>query len=119
MVAKRIAVIGAGNMGTALLRGILASGWGTKKNLIASHSKRPKGAVLASELGIVVTDSNREAARQAQIVILAVKPQILESVLKEIRPARRRGVLFDRGGISDVPHRGGSRGFCSGCPSHA
>ncbi len=94
MVAKRIAVIGAGNMGTALLRGILASGWGTKKNLIASHPKRPKGAVLAPELGIVVTDSNREAARQAQIVILAVKPQILEAVLEEIRPARRRGVLF-------------------------
>jgi pyrroline-5-carboxylate reductase len=94
MVAKRIAVIGAGHMGTALLRGILASGWGTKKNLIASHPKRAKGAALASELGIAVTDSNEEAARQAQIVILAVKPQILESVLHEIRPARHRDVLF-------------------------
>ena len=43
MVAKKIAVIGAGNMGTALLRGILASGWGTKENLIASHPKRREG----------------------------------------------------------------------------
>lgn len=94
MVTKRIAVIGAGHMGTALLRGILASGWGTKENLIASHPKRPKGAALASELGIVVTDRNDRAARQAQIVILAVKPQILESVLEEIRPARRPGMLF-------------------------
>ncbi|HJW13241.1 MAG TPA: NAD(P)-binding domain-containing protein, partial [Thermoanaerobaculia bacterium] len=42
MVEKRIAVIGAGNMGTALLRGILASGWGSKENLIASHPKPPK-----------------------------------------------------------------------------
>ncbi len=94
MVAKRIAVIGAGNMGTALLRGILASGWGTKENLIASHPKRPKCAALESDLGIGVTDRNDEAARQAQIVLLAVKPQILESVLKEIRAARRPGVLF-------------------------
>jgi len=94
MVAKRIAVIGAGNMGTALLRGILASGWGTKENLIASHPKRVKGEALSSELGIAVTDRNDEAARQAHIVILAVKPQILESVLQEIRPALRRDALL-------------------------
>jgi len=81
-------------MGTALLRGILAAGWGAKENLIATHPKRPRCAALASELGIAVTDRNDQAARQAQIVILAVKPQILESVLEEIRPARRRGMLF-------------------------
>jgi pyrroline-5-carboxylate reductase len=94
MVAKKIAVIGAGNMGTALLRGILASGWGTKENLIASHPKPGKCAALASELGIAVTARNDEATRQAQIVILAVKPQILESVLEEIRPARSRDALL-------------------------
>ena len=94
MVEKRIAVIGAGNMGTALLRGILASGWGSKENLIASHPKPPKCAALASELGIVVTESNEDAARQAHIVVLAVKPQILESVLREIRPALRRDALL-------------------------
>jgi pyrroline-5-carboxylate reductase len=94
MVAKKIAVIGAGNMGTALLRGILGSGWGTRGNLIASHPKRTKGEALSSELGIAVTERNDEAARQAQIVILAVKPQILESVLAEIRPALARDALL-------------------------
>jgi pyrroline-5-carboxylate reductase len=94
MVDKTIGVIGAGNMGTALLRGILASGWGTKENLVASHPKPSKGAALASELGIAVTESNAEAARRAQIVILAVKPQILESVLAEIRPALHRDALL-------------------------
>lgn len=94
MVDKTIAVIGAGNMGTALLRGILASGWGAKENLVASHPKPSKGAALASELGIAVTESNAEAARKAQIVILAVKPQILQSVLGEIRPALARDVLL-------------------------
>jgi pyrroline-5-carboxylate reductase len=93
-MVKKIAVIGAGNMGTALLRGILASGWGTKENLIASHPKPAKCAALASALGIAVTENNVAAARKAQIVILAVKPQILESVLREIRPARRPKTLF-------------------------
>jgi len=93
-MVKKIAVIGAGNMGTALLRGILASGWGTKENLIASHPKPAKCAALASALGIAVTENNVAAARKAQIVILAVKPQILESVLEEIRPARRPKTLF-------------------------
>lgn len=87
-------MIGAGNMGTALLRGILASGWGAKENLIASHPKPRRRSELASELGIEVTGENGEAARQAQIVILAVKPQILESVLRDVRPARRRDALW-------------------------
>lgn len=93
-MVKKIAVIGAGNMGTALLRGILASGWGTKQNLVASHPKPAKRAALASALGIAVTENNVAAARKAQIVILAVKPQILEFVLEEIRPARRPKTLF-------------------------
>ncbi len=94
MDTRKIAVIGAGHMGTALLRGILASGWGARENLIASHPKREKCSALESELKITVTDNNVRAAREAQIVILAVKPQILESVLAEIRSARRPGTLF-------------------------
>ena len=46
MEQKRIAVLGAGNMGTALLRGILASGWGSRARLIASHPKPAKAAAL-------------------------------------------------------------------------
>ncbi len=84
---KTIAVLGAGNMGSALLRGILASGWGRKGQLIASHPKPSKAAALRKELGIRVVGSNREAAARADICVLAVKPQILESVLSEIRPA--------------------------------
>jgi len=84
---KTIAVLGAGNMGSALLRGILASGWGRKGQLVASHPKPVKAAALRKELGIRVVGSNREAAARADILVLAVKPQILESVLSEIRPA--------------------------------
>lgn len=84
---RSIAVLGAGNMGTALLRGILASGWGRKRQVVASHPKPEKAAALHRELGIRVFGSNLEAAQRGDIVVLAVKPQILEKVLTEIRPA--------------------------------
>jgi pyrroline-5-carboxylate reductase len=83
---KTIAVIGAGNMGTALLRGILASGWGRRRRLVASHPKEEKAAAIRKELGIRVFAKNAEAASEADVLILAVKPQILESVLVEVRP---------------------------------
>jgi hypothetical protein len=80
-------------MGTALLRGILASEWGKKPNLLASHPKKPKAAALNRELGIRVIGQNLEVARHADILILGVKPQILGPVLTEIRPALCEGQL--------------------------
>ena len=93
MEKKRIAVLGAGNMGAALLRGILASGWGRRGRLTASLPKAAKASALAKELGIRVGTSNLEAAKSADIVILAVKPQILGAVLDEVRPAMTREKL--------------------------
>ncbi|MBI2078236.1 MAG: pyrroline-5-carboxylate reductase [Euryarchaeota archaeon] len=94
MVAKKIAVIGAGNMGTALLRGILASGWGEKAKLVASHPKQEKASTLAKELDIKILGDNAAAAKDADIVILAVKPQILGSVLDELTPVLRKDQLL-------------------------
>lgn len=94
MKNKTIAVLGAGNMGAALLRGILGSAWGKKGRLTASHPKLAKAAALRKELGIRVVPSNLEAARAADIVILAVKPQILPSVLAEIAPGLSRDRLL-------------------------
>ena len=84
---QKIAVLGAGHMGLALIRGILASEWGRRGRLVASHPKAAKAAAIRKELGLRVEASNTEAAAKADIVILAVKPQILEAVLTEIRPA--------------------------------
>jgi pyrroline-5-carboxylate reductase len=81
-------------MGSALLRGILASGWGEKSKLVASHPNKRKASALAKELGIRVTGNNRDAAREAEVIILAVKPQILEAVLAEIRADLREAQLL-------------------------
>jgi len=87
MMDKTIAVLGAGNMGIALMRGILASRWGSRRRLVASHPKAARAAAIRRDLGIRVETSNRDTAAKADILILAVKPQILDAVLAEIRPA--------------------------------
>ena len=94
MVAEKISVIGVGNMGAALLRGILASTWGQKAKLVASHPRRQKASALSKELGVRIGADNREAAKDSRIVILAVKPQILESVLLEIHSVLAEGQLL-------------------------
>jgi pyrroline-5-carboxylate reductase len=84
---RRIAVIGAGNMGTALLRGILDAGLAKGTDVMASHPKLEKRNALAKEIKVKWTEDNAEAARFGDVLILAVKPQILDGVLDEIKSA--------------------------------
>lgn len=86
-MARRIAVIGAGNMGTALLRGILDAGVAKGADVMASHPKLEKRNALAKEIKVQWTESNLEAARFGDVLILAVKPQIFDAVLHEIKSA--------------------------------
>ncbi|MFO1532658.1 MAG: pyrroline-5-carboxylate reductase, partial [Thermoplasmatota archaeon] len=81
-MAKRLAVIGCGNMGAAIVRGLLKEKWTTASHLMASHPHR--AALLTKELGIRVVASNRKAAEDASVILLAVKPQILPEVLEEL-----------------------------------
>jgi len=84
---KRIAVIGAGNMGSALIGGILKVGVADREHVIATVRTPERAAELATKFGIPVTaGGNCEAAANADIVVLAVKPGTLPKVLEEIRP---------------------------------
>lgn len=87
----KLGVIGAGNMGRAILSGILASGLVNKSEIIASNFTEASRAETA-KLGITVTADNAEVAR-ADNVILAVKPVRLESVIHEIAPVVGPGTL--------------------------
>ena len=94
MEARKIAVIGAGNMGGALLRGMVKAKWARPENLAATNRNAEKLKALESELGIRAMPSNREAAEWADVVVLGVKPQIMRAVLKDIAPAVRPGELL-------------------------
>jgi pyrroline-5-carboxylate reductase len=87
---KRIAVIGAGNMGSALIGGILKGGVADREHLVATVRTPERAEELAAKYRICVTaGGNREAAAEADIVVLAVKPGTLPKVLEEIREALR------------------------------
>jgi pyrroline-5-carboxylate reductase len=80
---KVIGFVGAGNMAEALVKGLLAAGVG-KKQLIASDHTAERVAYVHKTYGIKTTEDNTAAVEAADVVVLAVKPQILPRVLDEI-----------------------------------
>lgn len=92
--ADRVAVIGAGKMGGTLLQALLASDTLTPEQVIATARSTERLQVIERELGVRTTPDNVEAARDAELVLLCVKPQIADSVLDEIRPALGRDQLL-------------------------
>src|SRR5918996_4775984 len=81
---RRIAVLGAGKIGEALIIGLLSSGWREPSELAASTRREERVEELRTTHGIAATRSNAEAAAGAALVVIAVKPQDIETLLGEI-----------------------------------
>lgn len=81
---KTIGFIGAGKMATAIIKGLLSSGLFDKDHIIASESNKDYAHKIEKELGIKMVHNNREAAAEADIILLAVKPFVVKEVLTEI-----------------------------------
>lgn len=90
---RKLALIGAGNMAEALLRGLLASGLFPARDVLATAPRAERRSQLETAYGIRVSADNCEAAAQADVLVLAVKPQILDSVMAEIAAVLRPDVL--------------------------
>jgi pyrroline-5-carboxylate reductase len=82
----QVGIVGAGVMAEAMIAGLLADRAVRPPDLVASHPRRERRAALAAEHGIRVVARNREAAAGADIVVLAVKPQMLRGVMRELAP---------------------------------
>jgi pyrroline-5-carboxylate reductase len=87
----RIAVLGAGRIGEALLGGLLGAGH-TPDELLFTERHPDRAAELTARLGVAAVDVATAAAR-AEIVVVAVKPQDIVPVLDELAPAVRPGTL--------------------------
>ncbi len=84
---RQIGIIGTGNMGEALIGGLIHSRSSQPENIICSD-KRPETLKRIRETyGVTVKKSNSEVVRASEIVIYAVKPQIMASVLRETADA--------------------------------
>jgi pyrroline-5-carboxylate reductase len=91
---KRLAFIGGGNMAEALLRGILAANRMRPAEILATDVRDERLAYLKTKYEIGVTSDNAAAARQAETVLLAVKPQKMNGVLTELRDALSEAQLL-------------------------
>jgi pyrroline-5-carboxylate reductase len=86
LLDQKLAVLGAGKLGGILLRAYLKQGLFKPKNVTATVKHGEKATALAKELGVSVTSDNRRAVKDADIILLGVKPQVVAEVLKEIAP---------------------------------
>jgi pyrroline-5-carboxylate reductase len=85
MTIRRLCVLGAGNMGRALLAGLMRSGTRAEQ-LSVGESIAAARELLARELGVAASPDNEAAIAGAEIVVLAVKPQEAQAVLKPLAP---------------------------------
>ncbi|MDO5349416.1 MAG: pyrroline-5-carboxylate reductase [Lachnospiraceae bacterium] len=81
----RIGFIGMGNMGSAIMKGLLSHGFGASKILFTDVNETQREKITA-ETGVTGLTSNTECARSVKYLVLAVKPQYYAGVLKEIMP---------------------------------
>lgn len=88
-----IGFIGAGNMAEALIRGLVRGHHVAAERVHASAPRRERLDELAESYGIHVTTDNKEVARHSGLIVLSVKPQIMDKVLREITEHVKPGTL--------------------------
>ena len=88
-----VAFIGAGAMGAAMIGGLAGGDDIDRAHMIASDRNEDRLALVGDQFGVRTTLCNREAARDADVVVLAVKPQVLPVVLSELQGGIRQDAL--------------------------
>jgi pyrroline-5-carboxylate reductase len=94
MEHRKIAFIGAGNMSKSIISGLVNNGY-PATSIFASNPSRPKLEVLQNDLGIHISQSNAEVSQQCDVIVLAVKPQLMEQMCADLASAcKLDGKLF-------------------------
>lgn len=78
-----IGFIGAGNMARSLAGGLLNNGWNRDKLILSDPSPDQRSAV-SETLGLTVLDNNTDVATRADVLVLAIKPQLLRATAQEL-----------------------------------
>ncbi|MFM4720036.1 pyrroline-5-carboxylate reductase [Aeromonas bivalvium] len=83
MQQRSIAFIGAGNMSRSIIAGLRQAGYPADR-ILAANPSRPKLDELAQQFGIGITQDNAKAARASEVIVLAVKPQLMATMLAQL-----------------------------------
>src|SRR5207249_3128086 len=84
LATHTIGFIGAGNMAEAMIRGLVRGGHIVASRIAASGPRKERLDQLRTAYAIDVTTDNREVAKRSGLVVLSIKPQIMDKVLREI-----------------------------------
>ena len=93
LAAHTIGFIGAGNMAEALIRGLVKGNHVPAAKIVASGPRRERLDELRAHYGIDVTIDNHEVVQRCNLIVLAVKPQILDKVLRAVGDTLASGTL--------------------------
>jgi pyrroline-5-carboxylate reductase len=93
-IRGRVAVLGAGKIGGILLRGFLEQGLLSRQQALATVAHAERAKLLSRQFKIPVSTDNAAAARQADILLVCVKPQVVRELLEQIRPQVTRKKLI-------------------------
>lgn len=85
MLKERIGFVGGGKMGEALVKGILKAKLSSADKIIVGDTLKERVLLLERETGIKTTQDNKEVVQNADLIILAVKPNTVGDVLKELK----------------------------------
>jgi pyrroline-5-carboxylate reductase len=80
----RLAVLGGGKMGEALVAGLIASGWRKSKEIVVTARREERLHELSDAYGVETTLDNAAAVVGAEVIVVAVKPQDIEALLSQI-----------------------------------
>jgi pyrroline-5-carboxylate reductase len=84
LAGKKVAFLGAGKMGGIILQALLKNGMLSPRSTCATVAHDERAKALAAKLKIKVGTNNAEAAKGADIIVIGVKPQVVEDVVREI-----------------------------------
>ncbi len=93
IMESKVVFIGAGNMAEAIVSGMVAGGFCAPEKIIMTDIRPERLADLAKEYGVSISTDNG-VVKNAEIVVLAVKPQAMADVLKAIAPVLRKETLI-------------------------
>jgi pyrroline-5-carboxylate reductase len=83
-LGKKIAFLGTGNMAEALVKGLLRAGAADPAELVCAEPREDRRREISQRYGVRCVASNGEAVEGADVVLLSVKPQVIDAVLEEI-----------------------------------
>ena len=83
-MSKKIGFIGCGNMGSAILEGLIKSGFVNSDEIIVSTKTESSSKKIKDEYNVLTTLDSKMVAREAETLILAVKPNMYKQIVEEI-----------------------------------